>query len=679
MSSLRVAVSSMQERAMRERLRAAAAYSSSRGRVGGRGVWRRGFCDGRESAAAIGGRDEHQRTASEENYAHRFERRIVDRGSGIGAAAAAAGTPNHRFQAPLPQPQPSGFRRQAPPYNPRSAPPWRALRPDSGIRSHCNGVLPRQSWQRPPPADFRKWLLSSSPSPPDTGRFSVLSYNILADYLARDHRSKLYFHVPPEILDWEWRKHRLLIEFGLWSPDIMCLQEVDRFPDLEEELNRRGYSGVWKMRTGDAVDGCAIFWRESRFVLRHVEHIEFAKLGLRDNVAQICVFESTRSQRSKFAEASTDGLDPPGIDRIVVCNIHVLFNPKRGDIKLGQVRTLLNQAHTVSKAWNDAPVIICGDFNSIPMSPLYNFISEQKLNLSGLARSQVSGQYSHIFYPPRTFTQEAVLKSNTNNSNNEENAFSEIKINTSVVDMPQQSKITTTEEREEAASQELTVIQISEERSMSHLCIVSEDGDMAVTVNSSSSSWISESVTFISDVEIKDLEVQPCNSGEDENLALSSSQSFELENCDNSDAEDGEPNHSFLEELHGPADLREPVEELKSFSYSDPYAWTPMEIAAPTGDAERTIIEHSLKLTSAYTEVEDFAGTKGTNREPMVTSYHRQFMGTVDYIWRSEGLQTIRVLDTIPPNVLRRTAGFPTRKWGSDHIALVCEFAFKKS
>lgn len=52
----------------------------------------------------------------------------------------------------------------------------------------------------------------------------MLSYNILADYLARDHWSKLYFHIPPEVLDWEWRKSRLFIEFGLWSPDIMCLQ-----------------------------------------------------------------------------------------------------------------------------------------------------------------------------------------------------------------------------------------------------------------------------------------------------------------------------------------------------------------------------------------------------------------------------------------------------------------------
>ncbi|KAK8959996.1 hypothetical protein KSP40_PGU000141 [Platanthera guangdongensis] len=55
-------------------------------------------------------------------------------------------------------------------------------------------------------------------------RFKVLSYNILADYLALDHQSNLYFHIPNHILAWEWRKKRLFIEFGLWSPDIMCLQ-----------------------------------------------------------------------------------------------------------------------------------------------------------------------------------------------------------------------------------------------------------------------------------------------------------------------------------------------------------------------------------------------------------------------------------------------------------------------
>ncbi|KAG0459767.1 hypothetical protein HPP92_022895 [Vanilla planifolia] len=112
--------------------------------------------------------------------------------------------------------------------------------------------------------------------------------------------------------------------------------------------------------------------------------------------------------------------------------------------------------------------------------------------------------------------------------------------------------------------------------------------------------------------------------------------------------------------------------------FYDPYYWTPMEIETASGKANCTLVEHPLKLRSAYTDVEDYAGTKDSSREPQITSYNRQFMGTVDYIWCSEDLQTIRVLDTIPKHVLQRTPGFPTQKWGSDHLALVCELAFVK-
>ena len=31
-----------------------------------------------------------------------------------------------------------------------------------------------------------------------------------------------------------------------------------------------------------------------------------------------------------------------------------------------QVRRLLHRAHAVSKGWDDAPVVLCGDFNCVP-------------------------------------------------------------------------------------------------------------------------------------------------------------------------------------------------------------------------------------------------------------------------------------------------------------------------
>ena len=113
------------------------------------------------------------------------------------------------------------------------------------------------------------------------------------------------------------------------------------------------------MRTGNPVDGCAIFWRTARFNLLYEECIEFNKLGLRDNVAQICVLEFKTQNGS--APSSTKGSS-----KVVVCNTHVLYNPNRGEIKLGQVRVLIDRAKAVSELWNNAPVVICGDFNCTP-------------------------------------------------------------------------------------------------------------------------------------------------------------------------------------------------------------------------------------------------------------------------------------------------------------------------
>ncbi|KAL2897904.1 Carbon catabolite repressor protein 4-like protein 6 [Bienertia sinuspersici] len=213
--------------------------------------------------------------------------------------------------------------------------------------------------QRPKPADYRTWEVAKNPPPPHFGI------------------------------------RLILIGF-----------EVDKFNDLEEDLRVRGYSGIWKMRTGDPIDGCAIFWRTTSillltllmFRLTYEESVEFNKHGMRDNVAQICVLESLIPNKNEDQMASSTS--PEALKRVVICNIHVLYNPRRGEIKLGQVRILLERAQAISKTWDDAPVVLCGDFNCTPMSPLYNFISEQKLDISEVDRDKISGQASAVIQPP---------------------------------------------------------------------------------------------------------------------------------------------------------------------------------------------------------------------------------------------------------------------------------------
>jgi hypothetical protein len=190
-----------------------------------------------------------------------------------------------------------------------------------------------------------------------------------------------------------------------------------------------------------------------------------------------------------------------------------------------------------------------------------------------------------------------------------------------------------------------------------------------------SSSLSTKVDTFVAEMKLDGLKLdEPVVFAQDEESLGEDGETFLAKLHDNNE------NLSQKGELVSEVPLKWSSEALNSdkITYS-PSSWTPMEIATATGDPERTTVEHALELKSTYSEVEGQANTRDENGEPVVTSYHRCFMGTVDYIWRSEGLQTVRVLAPIPKQAMQWTPGFPTPKWGSDHIALVSELAFCSS
>ncbi|KAK6921134.1 Endonuclease/exonuclease/phosphatase [Dillenia turbinata] len=109
------------------------------------------------------------------------------------------------------------------------------------------------------------------------------------------------------------------------------------------------------------------------------------------------------------------------------------------------------------------------------------------------------------------------------------------------------------------------------------------------------------------------------------------------------------------------------------------FCWNIEDVRTATGSADNQVVEHPLKLTSSYATLRGSKETRGTNGEPLATSYHSKFLGTVDYIWYSQGLEPTRLLDTLPMDVLRKTKGLPYKKLGSDHLALVTEFVFTEA
>ncbi|XP_062102001.1 carbon catabolite repressor protein 4 homolog 5-like, partial [Humulus lupulus] len=200
----------------------------------------------------------------------------------------------------------------------------------------------------------------------------------------------------------------------------------------------------------------------------------------------------------------------------------------RGDIKLGQVRLLLEKASKLSCEWGCIPVILCGDLNSIPQSPIYQFLASSKLDIRLYDRRKISGQIEtnsncRAFRPPNEKTSRCSLQTSLSRS------------------------------------------------------------------------------------------------------------------------------------LH---------------------VWSEEELKLATGCEVTAHLEHRLNLCSAYLGACGSCRTRDNYGEPLATSYHSKFMGTVDYIWHTEELVPVRVLETLPIDILKRTGGLPSKKWGSDHLALVCELAF---
>eukprot|EP00267_Zea_mays_P028403 XP_008658270.2 uncharacterized protein LOC100273611 isoform X2 [Zea mays] len=369
--------------------------------------------------------------------------------------------PRARLSPPAPASHPPRKRGRSP-SAPGSTASWRASAENTvplyhRRRWHNPERAPGRVWQRfraPQPAllSSRLWICSEDASTSSSGdACTIMSYNILADYNARNHPD-LYLDAPWDAMRWDSRRRLIIREIRHWDPDVVCLQEVDRFQDIAAGMKSRGYEGIFQLN---------------------------------------------------------------GTHKFVLGNIHVLFNPKRGDVKLGQIRMLLENANALAEKWDKIPIVLAGDFNSTPDSAIYKFLSTMKLNISLHDRRHLSGLDSTEF-------------------------------------------------------------------------------------------------------------------------------GYEL--C------------SLLK-----------------------YQWTDEEVRNATGYSNVMVAEHPLKLSSSYAMLKGNSNNRGLHGEPLATSYHRKFLGTVDYLWHTHGIECSRVLDTLPISVLKRTRGLPTREIGSDHLPIVAEFAFTES
>ncbi|KAK2808087.1 Glucose-repressible alcohol dehydrogenase transcriptional effector [Emmonsiellopsis sp. PD_5] len=282
-----------------------------------------------------------------------------------------------------------------------------------------------------PPSE-RDWIIlddsARNPAKGQSEKFTALSYNILCD---RSATQQQHGYAPSRALAWEYRRDLLLNEIKGYDADIVCLQEIDQgsyHGFFREQLAYSDYKGVYwpKGRAqgmpeeeAKIVDGCATFFKGSKYILLEKNMVHFGQTAVRrpdakgqddiynrlwqkDNIAVIVYLENRLSG-----------------ERLIVVNAHLYWDPAYKDVKLIQAAILMEEVTQLAEKYakippctdktafrfsepenpsesgavtpaepapsveytkgSDIPLIICGDFNSYPGSTVYDLMAHGRL------------------------------------------------------------------------------------------------------------------------------------------------------------------------------------------------------------------------------------------------------------------------------------------------------------
>ncbi|KAK7367114.1 hypothetical protein VNO80_09123 [Phaseolus coccineus] len=251
-----------------------------------------------------------------------------------------------------------------------------------------------------------------SRSKPDGFRFSLVSYNILAQVYVK---SSLFPHSPSSSLKWKLRSNTILEVLKDLGADFFCLQEVDEFESFYKgNMQDLGYSSIYMKRSGQKRDGCGLFYKHDCAELLVEEKIEYNDLvksipdGNSSNDDDHTNIQTVHADKQKHVapkngsklnkEDRGDPNDPhvrlkrdcvgimaafkfkdPSHQIIIVANTHLYWDPEWADVKLAQAKYLLSRLAKfktlVSDRYECIPeVIVAGDFNSTPGDMVYQYL-----------------------------------------------------------------------------------------------------------------------------------------------------------------------------------------------------------------------------------------------------------------------------------------------------------------
>nr|CCC90137.1 conserved hypothetical protein [Trypanosoma congolense IL3000] len=202
--------------------------------------------------------------------------------------------------------------------------------------------------------------------------FRVVTYNILHDEFCTSGSAKktIYPFATDDILALEYRQARIVQELIAYKADIVCLQECgkkvyQRF--LSRVMLHLGYEGCYSNKNGGVQEGCACFWRSSRFALEEKSEFPLNWSTLETDHPQLA---ADVSKHEEFKEAlrnvTSIGVmlqlkDRITNEKLLVGNTHLFYHANACHIRLLQAFMLLSRLQQM--AHSHTAVVLCGDFN----------------------------------------------------------------------------------------------------------------------------------------------------------------------------------------------------------------------------------------------------------------------------------------------------------------------------
>jgi 2',5'-phosphodiesterase len=200
----------------------------------------------------------------------------------------------------------------------------------------------------------------------------------------------------PQTLAIDYRKQLIAKELTGYQADIICLQEVDSAiytSYYKNEFKSKGYQSFYHRKGNKIPEGLTCFFNKSRF--KKVDDHQIIYSTLIKNKSFTYLFNFVKSNvdlKESFMKQLTSlhvtvlKLAWKKNEYIVLANTHLFYHPDAELVRILQVNIATTYLSSLcgkySQNGEKVRLIFCGDFNSVPTSPVYEYMMNKRIERS---------------------------------------------------------------------------------------------------------------------------------------------------------------------------------------------------------------------------------------------------------------------------------------------------------